>query len=177
MPYGAPPPNPHAGRNRRPRRRKVSHDSRSLDKSRFTVLTDLQAANHSDDDFTIVDSDQGGEEDLTQAVEKGSRCDSKELYFVPRDDESGKFNLVEEKPANFGDDEPGKTKKAREAYAVNVLYRFDEDKEEWSVSELRVNSVKLHAALETILEGYCKDGGILRDELTNTAQVSWIDAA
>jgi len=134
MPYGAPPPNPHAGRNRRPRRRK--------------------AANHSDDDFTIVDSDQGGEEDLTQAVEKGSRCDSKELYFVPRDDESGKFNLVEEKPANFGDDEPGKTKKAREAYAVNVLYRFDEDKEEWSVSELRVNSVKLHAALETILEGY-----------------------
>jgi hypothetical protein len=129
-------------------------------------LIEAQADHSSDDDYTIVDSEHGGEDDLTQAVEKGSRCDSKELYFVPREDDPTRFNLVEEKPASFSDDEPGKTKKAREAYAVNVLYRFDEDKDEWNVSELRVNSVKLHTALERILEGY---PGLTQHELKSFA--------
>jgi hypothetical protein len=114
--------------------------------------------------YEVVENDLP--DDLTQAVEKGSRCDSKELYFVQREDDPTKFSLVEEKPANFGNEESGKTRKAREAYAVNVLYRFDDDVDEWVVSEVRVNSTKLHTALEKILEGY---PGLTQHELKSFA--------
>jgi hypothetical protein len=114
--------------------------------------------------YEVVENDLP--DDLTQAVEKGSRCDSKELYFVQREDDPTKFSLVEDKPANFGNEESGKTRKAREAYAVNVLYRFDDDVDEWVVSEVRVNSTKLHTALEKILEGY---PGLTQHELKSFA--------
>ncbi|KAF2828993.1 P-loop containing nucleoside triphosphate hydrolase protein [Ophiobolus disseminans] len=105
------------------------------------------------EDYAMVDNGLPEQDDLTQAVEKGSRCDAKELYFVPREDDSTKLILVDEKPANFENVEKGKTRKAREAFAVNVLHRFEDDLDEWVVAEVRVNSVKLHEALEKILEG------------------------
>jgi hypothetical protein len=92
--------------------------------------------------------------DLKQAVEKGSRCDTKDVYRLPRPGAPGRFHWVDEKPADFGNTAKGKTKKARETFAVNILHRFDDDLDEWVIQEVRINSIKLHAALEKILEGY-----------------------
>jgi hypothetical protein len=100
------------------------------------------------------DSDIVEHEDLTQAVEKGSRCDTKDLYRVPRPDDPKKFYWGDEMPKDFGNVEKGKTKKAREAFAVNVLHRFDDDLDEWIVHEVRINSAKVQKALEVVLEGY-----------------------
>jgi hypothetical protein len=94
------------------------------------------------------------QDDLTQAVEKGSRCDTKDVYRLPRPDDPRKFYWADDKPVNFGNEEKGKTKKARETFAVNVLHRFDDDLDEWVIHEVRINSTKLHAVLENILEGY-----------------------
>ncbi|KAF2027655.1 P-loop containing nucleoside triphosphate hydrolase protein [Setomelanomma holmii] len=93
-------------------------------------------------------------EDLVQAVDKGSRCDNKEVYRIRREDDPERFRWVDEMPKNFSSDEKGKTKKARETYAVNVFHRFDDDNDEWIVDHVRVNSSLLHVALEEILEGY-----------------------
>ncbi|KAH7088788.1 P-loop containing nucleoside triphosphate hydrolase protein [Paraphoma chrysanthemicola] len=95
-----------------------------------------------------------GSEDLNQAVEKGSRCDSNSVYRVRRQNNPHMFCWVDEKPKSFDSDEKGKTKKAREAYAVNTFYSLDEVNDEWVVDHIRVNSTLLHAVLEHVLEGY-----------------------
>lgn len=94
------------------------------------------------------------QEQLSQAVEKGSRCDTKDLYRLPRADNPKSFYWADERPANFGNEEKGKTKKAREAFAVNILHRFNDDIDEWVIHEVRINSTKLHEGLEEVLEGY-----------------------
>jgi DNA replication protein DnaC len=101
-------------------------------------------------------------DDLTQSVGKGSRCDTKDLFLRPRKEDPTKFYWADEKPRDFGNDEKGKTKKAREAFAVNVLYKFDEELDDWFVHELRINNTGLHAALEKALEGYT---GLTQHEL------------
>jgi hypothetical protein len=99
--------------------------------------------------------EQPAVDDLTEAVEKGKRCDSKDIYRVPTDEDPNKYHWVDEKPLQYGaDGDESKTKKAREAFAVNVYHTFNEIKNEWYVGEVRVNSTLLHEALETILEGY-----------------------
>jgi hypothetical protein len=100
------------------------------------------------------DADIVEQEDLAQAVEKGSRCDTKDLYRMPRADDPRKFYWADEMPKDFGNVEKGKTKKAREAFAVNVLHRFDDDADEWVVHEVRINSAEVQKALEVVLEGY-----------------------
>ncbi|KAF2844074.1 P-loop containing nucleoside triphosphate hydrolase protein [Plenodomus tracheiphilus IPT5] len=137
MPYSAPPP---------PRPRKGRARPRHSDRN----------DNNSDSgDGFMGDEDNLHHEDLEEAVLKGERCDSKDMYRVPRADDPDKFHWVEEPPLQYGSTtEPGKTKKAREAFAVNVYRRYNESKEEWYVSELRLNSTLLHTALETVLEGY-----------------------
>ncbi|KAH5138190.1 hypothetical protein HBH69_225230 [Parastagonospora nodorum] len=92
--------------------------------------------------------------ELSQAVEKGSRCDTKDLYRLPRADNPERFYWADEKPANFGYEEKEKTKKAREAFAVNILHRFNDDLDEWAIHKVRINSTKLHKVLEKVLEGY-----------------------
>jgi hypothetical protein len=99
----------------------------------------------------LVDQD-----DLAHAVEKGSRCDTKDLYRLARPEDPTKFYWADEMPKDFGNVEKGKTKKAREAFAVNVLHKFDDDLDEWVVHEVRVNSAKVQKALEVVLEGYPK---------------------
>jgi hypothetical protein len=126
-----------------------------------------------DPDFDLFDPDTGspiedpaaaGQDDLDQAVEKGSRCDVKDVYRIPRPDDPTKFSWTDEKPADFGNAEKGKTKKARETFAVNILHRFNDDSDEWEIHEVRVNSSKLQEALETILEGY---PGLTQHELNS----------
>ena len=96
-----------------------------------------------------------GDEDLAEAVETGKRCDSKDLYFVPRDQDPEHFYWSDEKPLDYGmTSDQGKTKKAREAFAVNVFHTFNEREDEWRVTEVRVNSALLQETLENILEGY-----------------------
>jgi hypothetical protein len=102
------------------------------------------------------DSKNVEQDDLLQAVEKGSRCDIKDLYRLPRTDDPRKFYWADEMPKDFGNDEIGKTKKAREAFAVNILHRFDDELDEWVVHEVRVNSAKVQKVLEVVLEGYPK---------------------
>jgi hypothetical protein len=99
----------------------------------------------------LVDQD-----DLAHAVEKGSRCDTKDLYRLARPEDPTKFYWADEMPKDFGNVEKGKTKKAREAFAVNILHKFDDDLDEWVVHEVRVNSAKVQKALEVVLEGYPK---------------------
>jgi hypothetical protein len=111
------------------------------------------------EDPRIVDQN-----DLTQAVEKGSRCEVKDVYRVPRADDPNKFSWTDEKPADFGNEVKGKTKKARETFAVNILHRFDDCSDEWEIHEVRVNSGKLQEALETVLEGY---PGLTQHELNS----------
>jgi hypothetical protein len=80
---------------------------------------------------------------------------SKDIYRVPTDEDPNKYHWVDEKPLQYGaDGDKSKTKKAREAFAVNIYHTFNEIKDEWYVGEVRVNSTLLHEALETILEGY-----------------------
>jgi hypothetical protein len=99
--------------------------------------------------------EQPAVDDLTEAVEKGKRCDSKGIYCVPTDEDPNKYHWVDEKPLQYGaDGDKSKTKKAREAFAVNVYHKFNGIKYEWYVGEVRINSTLLHEALETILEGY-----------------------
>ncbi|KAH7395314.1 P-loop containing nucleoside triphosphate hydrolase protein [Phaeosphaeria sp. MPI-PUGE-AT-0046c] len=107
------------------------------------------------DTAMAAESSGGPEKDsLAQAVEKGSCCDIKDLYRLPRADDPKKFYWADDKPKDFGNEEKGKTKKAREAFAVNILHKFNDDKDEWEIHEVRVNSARLQKALETILEGY-----------------------
>ncbi|KAH7356062.1 P-loop containing nucleoside triphosphate hydrolase protein [Pyrenochaeta sp. MPI-SDFR-AT-0127] len=97
------------------------------------------------------------ENDLTDATEKGERCECKDVYFVPRDDDPNIFHWVDEKPLHYGISvtyDKTKTKKMRETFAVNILHVFDKKEDEWLVHEVRINSALLQLALETILEGY-----------------------
>jgi hypothetical protein len=114
------------------------------------------ADTESEMDASLAPGDPGiqNQERLSQAVEKGSRCDTKDLYRLPRADNPERFYWADEKPANFGNEEKGKTKKAREAFAVNILHRFNDDLDEWVIHEVRINSTKLHQVLEEVLEGY-----------------------
>jgi hypothetical protein len=100
------------------------------------------------------DAENPDQEDSTQAVERGSLCDTRDLYRVPRADDPNKSYWADDKPANFANDERGKTKRAREAFAVNILHRFDDNLDEWVIHEVHINSTKLHVALERVLEGY-----------------------
>ncbi|KAI4961701.1 hypothetical protein J4E86_000730 [Alternaria arbusti] len=94
-------------------------------------------------------------DDLTEAVETGRRCDYRDIYRVPTDEDPNRYHWVDEKPPVYGaTGDKLRTKKAREAFAVNVYHRFDEVLDEWKIHELRINSTLLHAALEKILEGY-----------------------
>lgn len=137
MPYAAPPPQP--PRRRRPRPRSGANYDNSSDSN----------------DVPLGDEDNAYQEDLDEAVLKGERCDSKDMFRVPKADDPEKFHWVEKQPLQYGlTTEPGKTKKAREAFAINVYRRYNESKEEWYASELRLNSTLLHTALETVLEGY-----------------------
>ncbi|KAI8942807.1 hypothetical protein NX059_000850 [Plenodomus lindquistii] len=150
MPYAGPPP-PQPPRRRRPRRRHGSDEEKNSDY----------------DDPSNGDEDNLHQEDLEEAVLKGERCGSKDVYRVPREDDPDKFHWVEEQPLQYGSTtEPGKTKKAREAFAINVYRRYNEMKEEWYVSELRLNSALLQTALETVLEGY---PGLTQHELKSFA--------
>jgi hypothetical protein len=95
------------------------------------------------------------EDDLTEAVEKGRRCSHKDIYYVPTDQDPDRFHWVDEKPLYYGaTGDKLRTKKTREAFAVNVYHRFDEKTDEWLIHEVRINSELLHTALEKILEGY-----------------------
>jgi len=109
-------------------------------------------------DYDVLGRDSASDivedNDLTQAVEKGSKSESKDLYSVPRTDDPTKFYWADEKPLDFGNAEKGKTKKIRETFAVNLYHRFDEDTDEWVVSELRIHSRLIQTALEVVLEGY-----------------------
>ncbi|KAH9874750.1 hypothetical protein IAQ61_003940 [Plenodomus lingam] len=136
MPYATPPPQP-------PRRR------------RQRTRNNANCGNDSDGSNVLAEDDNLYQEDLDEAVLKGERCDSKDMFRVPRADDPEKFHWVEEQPLQYGSTtEPGKTKKAREAFAVNVYRKYNEIKEEWYASELRLNSTLLHSVLETVLEGY-----------------------
>jgi hypothetical protein len=112
----------------------------------------------SDMDAAVVAENQKvvDQDDLAQAVEKGSRCDTKDLYHLARPEDPRKFYWADEMPKDFGNVEKGKTKKAREAFAVNILHKFNDDLDEWIVHEVRVNSTKVQKALEVVLEGYPK---------------------
>lgn len=105
-------------------------------------------------DVTMAADGAPEKDSLAQAVEKGSRCDIKDLYRLPRADDPKKFYWADDKPKDFGNEEKGKTKKAREAFAVNILHKFNDDTDEWEIHEVHVNSAKLQKALESILEGY-----------------------
>jgi hypothetical protein len=50
-------------------------------------------------------------EELTEAAEKGSRCDTKDLYRLARVDDPRKFYWADDKPANFGNDHKGGRKR------------------------------------------------------------------
>ncbi|KAI4670827.1 uncharacterized protein J4E88_009579 [Alternaria novae-zelandiae] len=94
-------------------------------------------------------------DDLTEAVDTGTRCDYRDIYRVPTDEDPNRYHWVDEKPPVYGaTGDRLQTKKAREAFAVNVYHRFDEVRDEWKIHEVRINSTLLHAALEKILEGY-----------------------
>jgi hypothetical protein len=96
-----------------------------------------------------------GKDDLAEAVEKGTRCYSKDIYRVPDEKDSEKFHWVDEKPLHYGvTGDKSKTKQAREAYAVNVYYKFDDEADDWVVHQVRINSTLLHSVLEKVLEGY-----------------------
>jgi hypothetical protein len=96
----------------------------------------------SDMDAAVVAENQKvvDQDDLAQAVEKGSRCDTKDLYHLARPEDPRKFYWADEMPKDFGNVEKGKTKKAREAFAVNILHKFNDDLDEWIVHEVRVNT-------------------------------------
>jgi hypothetical protein len=71
--------------------------------------------------------EQPAEDDLTEAVEKGKRCDSKNIYRVPTDQDPNKYHWVDEKPLQYGaTGDKSKTKKTRVVFAVNVYHKFDE---------------------------------------------------
>ncbi|KAL1798795.1 hypothetical protein ACET3X_002832 [Alternaria dauci] len=95
------------------------------------------------------------EDDLAEAVEKGKRCSHQDIYYVPTDQDPDRFHWVDEKPLHYGaTGDKLRTKKTREAFAVNVYHRFNEKTDEWLIHEVRINSELLHTALEKILEGY-----------------------
>lgn len=95
------------------------------------------------------------EDDLAEAVEKGKRCSHRDIYYVPTDQDPDRFHWVDEKPLHYGaTGDKLRTKKTREAFAVNVYHRFNEKTDEWLIHEVRINSELLHTALEKILEGY-----------------------
>ncbi|KAF1846405.1 P-loop containing nucleoside triphosphate hydrolase protein [Cucurbitaria berberidis CBS 394.84] len=98
---------------------------------------------------------QPDKEDLADAVDKGKICDSKDMYFVPHDTIPDSSFWSDEKPLQYGTaGDQGKTKRAREAFAVNVLHTYNVSEDEWHVSEVRVNSTVIQVALEKVLEGY-----------------------
>jgi hypothetical protein len=45
--------------------------------------------------------EQPAVDDLTEAVEKGKRCDSKDIYRVPTDEDPNKYHWVDEKPLQY----------------------------------------------------------------------------
>jgi hypothetical protein len=88
-------------------------------------------------------------------VEKGKRCHKQDIYYVPTEQDPDRFHWVDEKPLHYGaTGDKLRTKKTREASAMNVYHRFDEKTDEWSIHEVRINSELLYTALEKILEGY-----------------------
>jgi hypothetical protein len=103
----------------------------------------------------LPDEQVFAEDDLTEAVATGKRCEYQDIYRVPTDQDPNRYVWVDEKPLVYGaTGDRLRTKKAREAFAVNVYHRFDEITDKWNIHEVRVNSTLLHTALEKILEGY-----------------------
>ena len=91
---------------------------------------------------------------LTEAVEKGSICDIREVYHVPVVGEPDKFQWVDEKPLDDDAASRFKTKQERETYAIVLYKKFHEKDNEWKTHELKINTTKLQPGLEKVLEGY-----------------------
>ncbi|RAR00801.1 P-loop containing nucleoside triphosphate hydrolase protein [Stemphylium lycopersici] len=94
-------------------------------------------------------------DDLPEAVEKGDCCNRKDIYRVPTPQDPKKFHWVDEKPSHYGVvGDKSRTKKAREAFAVNIYHKFIDSADEWQIHEIKVNSKLLRVVLGAVLEGY-----------------------
>lgn len=107
-----------------------------------------------------VEMDQEGdkvekEDELAEAVDKGGRCEVKELYHVLVDKKTNKYQWMDLKPpVSETAADKLKTKKEREAYAIVDYQVFNEIENEWSTSKLFINNKKLQNVLQKALEGY-----------------------
>ena len=147
--FGPPPPGAIPRRSKR-RSRRVSDTPFS---ETIPKCLQLQSDSRGLDDHEV--NDEVEKDDLEDAAPIGSRCDNKDVFRVPQQDDPEKFQWTEEKPLKFGVvSDVSKTKKARETFAINVFHRFNEVTEEWFVGEVRINSTLLHSVLEKVLEGY-----------------------
>ncbi|KAF1937597.1 P-loop containing nucleoside triphosphate hydrolase protein [Clathrospora elynae] len=87
--------------------------------------------------------------------QKGQRCNIKNVYRVPDEKNPNKYHWIDEKSLQYGlIDDKTKMKKTREAFAINVYHKLNEEDDEWYVHEVPINITLLHSALGKILEGY-----------------------
>ncbi|KAF2645917.1 P-loop containing nucleoside triphosphate hydrolase protein [Massarina eburnea CBS 473.64] len=107
---------------------------------RSTVVTDEDAPN------------MGPE--LADAVEKGIKCEIRDIFYTPVESELGKFQWVDEKPSDSGKVPAWQTRKEREAYAICKYNKRGEDDDEWGTSWIYINNGKVQSALKKVLEGY-----------------------
>jgi hypothetical protein len=91
---------------------------------------------------------------LPDAVEKGIKCEIKDIFYVPVEKEPGKFQWVDERPSDTRKVSARQTKKERETYAIVSYNKREENDDEWATSYIQINNTKVHSALQKILEGY-----------------------
>ncbi|KAF2866291.1 P-loop containing nucleoside triphosphate hydrolase protein [Massariosphaeria phaeospora] len=112
---------------------------------------------YSDEEIEMPESEKAPKEpELPEAVAKGGRCESKDIYYaVVPGSSPEKFHLVDERPLESESAaDKANTKKEREAYAVNVFRRYNEQAREWQIYQIKINNTRIQPALETVLEGY-----------------------
>jgi hypothetical protein len=110
---------------------------------------------------------QDGAAKLDEAVDKGIRCEIKEVFYVESEDpkEPGIFRWVDEKPIDIKDTKDAvQTHMERETYAILEYNIYDPVEKKWNTSHITINNPEIQSVLENVLEGY---PGLTRYSLNN----------